>query len=96
MESVGIVAGILTTCAFLPQVAKTVRSRSAGDLSWSWLGMMSIGVFLWMVYGYLKDSPSVFYANVFTLICLLALVYVKGRLTPSVNKTVMQDVKPVK
>ena len=83
MEWVGIAAGILTTCAFLPQVAKTVHSRSAGDLSWLWLVMMSTGVFLWMLYGYFRDSPSVFYANVFTLICLLALVYVKGWRAPA-------------
>ena len=81
-EWIGIVAGFLTTCAFLPQVAKTVRSRSTGDLSWVWLIMMTTGVFLWMLYGYYMASPSVFFANVFTLLCLLALVYVKGRLKP--------------
>ena len=88
MEWVGVAAGILTTCAFLPQVAKTVRSRSAGDLSWIWLIMMCTGVFLWMLYGYFKGSPSVFYANVFTLICLLILVYVKGWMSkPGGGKT---------
>lgn len=83
VEWIGILAGALTTCAFLPQVAKTVRSRSTGDLSWMWLIMMTTGVFLWMIYGYFLASPSVFFANVFTLVCLLALVFVKGWLTPS-------------
>lgn len=83
VEWIGIGAGILTTCAFLPQVAKTVQSRSAGDLSWIWLIMMSTGVFLWMIYGYYMASPSVFFANVFTLLCLLALLYVKGRMRPA-------------
>ena len=82
VEWIGIAAGILTTCAFLPQVAKTVRSRSTGDLSWVWLIMMTTGVFLWMIYGYFMASPSVFIANVFTLICLVALVYVKGWMAP--------------
>ena len=63
VEWIGIVAGALTTCAFLPQVAKTVRSRSTGDLSWIWLVMMSSGVFLWMVYGYYMASPSVFFCQ---------------------------------
>ena len=85
-EWVGIAAGILTTCAFLPQVAKTVRSRSAGDLSWIWLVMMSTGVFLWMLYGYFRESPSVFFANIFTLFCLLALVYVKGWRAPAAKQ----------
>ncbi len=39
--------------------------------------MMAVGVFLWMVYGYFIGSPSVFLANIFTLLCLLALLYVK-------------------
>ena len=82
IEWIGIAAGFLTTCAFFPQVVKTVRSRSSGDLSWIWLVMMSTGVFLWMVYGYFMNSPSVFYANIFTFLCLLALVYVKGWLSP--------------
>ena len=78
MEWIGIVAGVLTTCAFVPQVVKTLRSRSTGDLSWLWLVLMAVGVFLWMVYGYFIASPSVFLANIFTLLCLLALLYVKG------------------
>ncbi len=77
IEWIGMIAGALTTCAFVPQVVKTVRSRSTGDLSWLWLVMMAVGVFLWMVYGYFIASPSVFVANIFTLICLLALLYVK-------------------
>jgi MtN3 and saliva related transmembrane protein len=77
IEWIGMIAGVLTTCAFVPQVVKTVRSRSTGDLSWLWLVMMAVGVFLWMLYGYFIDSPSVFVANIFTLFCLLALLYVK-------------------
>ena len=77
VEWVGIVAGTLTTCAFLPQVVKTFRSRSTGDLSWAWLMMMTTGVFLWMVFGYLRESPAVFVANIFTFICLLLLLYIK-------------------
>jgi len=77
VEWIGIVAGGLTTCAFVPQVFKTLRSRSTGDLSWLWLVLMAFGVFLWIVYGYFIASPSVFLANIFTLLCLLALLYVK-------------------
>ena len=42
IEWIGMIAGALTTCAFVPQVVKTVRSRSTGDLSWLWLVMMSV------------------------------------------------------
>jgi MtN3 and saliva related transmembrane protein len=76
-EWIGIAAGALTTCAFFPQVVKTVRSRSTGDLSWAWLLMMTTGVFLWLIYGYYVGSPSVFFANVITFFSLFALLLVK-------------------
>ena len=96
IELIGMIAGVLTTCAFVPQVVKTVRSRSTGDLSWLWLVMMAAGVFLWMVYGYFIASPSVFIANIFTLLCLLALLYVKvsvQRQTPDTGEYVSKKRK---
>ena len=77
VEWIGIAAGLLTTCAFFPQVVKTLRSRSTGDLSWAWLLMMTSGVFMWLIYGYYVDSPSVLYANLITFFSLLALLWVK-------------------
>ena len=77
VEWIGIAAGLLTTCAFLPQVLKTLRSRSTGDLSWAWLVMMTTGVFMWLIYGYYVNSPSVLYANLITFFSLLALLWVK-------------------
>ncbi len=76
-EWIGMAAGLLTTCAFFPQVVKTVRSRSTGDLSWAWLVMMTTGVFLWLIYGYYVGSPSVFVANIITFFFLLVLLFVK-------------------
>ena len=77
VEWIGIIAGLLTTCAFFPQVVKTLRSRSTGDLSWAWLVMMTTGVFMWLIYGYFAGSPSVFTANVITFFSLMALLWVK-------------------
>lgn len=76
-EWVGMAAGLLTTCAFFPQVFKTLKSRSTGDLSWGWLVLMTTGVFLWLLYGYYIGSPSVFVANAITFFSLLVLLYVK-------------------
>jgi MtN3 and saliva related transmembrane protein len=37
----GLFAGALTTLSFLPQVLHTVRTRSASDLSWAWLLLLT-------------------------------------------------------
>ena len=76
-EWIGMVAGTLTTCAFLPQVYRTVRTKSTQDLSWSWLFMFLTGVFLWLVFGVLTGSISVSVANAVTLVCVLILVAMK-------------------
>jgi MtN3 and saliva related transmembrane protein len=74
---IGYVAALCTTVAFVPQVIKTWKSRSAKDLS---LGMFSIfcaGVSLWLIYGiYVKDYP-VMVANGATLVLAITLLYFK-------------------
>lgn len=73
----GLVAGTLTTIAFLPQVVKTWKSKSARDLS---LGMYLIfcsGVMLWLVYGILRSDLPVIVANGATLILALIILYFK-------------------
>jgi MtN3 and saliva related transmembrane protein len=77
IELIGSLAGILTTVAFFPQVAKTIKSKSAGDFSTAWIVMMTLGVFFWMVYGYYISSMPVFVANVVTLGCMVILTWIK-------------------
>ncbi|WP_378955848.1 SemiSWEET family sugar transporter [Pelosinus sp. sgz500959] len=74
---IGMIAGILTTCAFFPQVIKTVKSKSTDDLSWTWLVMMIGGVFLWLVYGYYINSISLLVANIVTFVSVNILFGVK-------------------
>ena len=63
----GLMAGTLTTAAYLPQVVKTWRSKSADGLSWSMLVILCLGLLLWLTYGvYVHDLP-VICANVVTL-----------------------------
>ncbi len=63
----GLLAGSLTTIAFLPQVIKTWRTRSTKDISLEMFAIFCSGVLLWIIYGSLvKDIPVIF-TNVATL-----------------------------
>lgn len=76
---VGMIAGILTTIAFVPQVLQVYRSRSAKDIS---LGMYAIfvsGVLLWLVYGCMIGAMPVIVANGVTLLLALAILIGKLR-----------------
>ena len=65
---IGLVAGLCTTLAFLPQVIKTWRSRSTKDISLGMFLLLVFGVFLWLVYGILMHDLPIILANGFTLI----------------------------
>lgn len=68
IEAVGIVAGCLTTLAYLPQVIQVWRSRSARDVSLGMFALMVVGLVLWLGYGLLIGSVSLILANAVTLV----------------------------
>jgi MtN3 and saliva related transmembrane protein len=75
----GLVAGAFTTIAFLPQVIKTWRSRSAKDLSLGMFTIFTLGVAMWLAYGFLINDLPVILANVVTLVLASTLLFFKLR-----------------
>jgi MtN3 and saliva related transmembrane protein len=74
---VGLVAGLLTSIAALPQVVKTWRSRQVQDLSiWQPL-LLSVGIALWLIYGMLIVDIPLILANIIPLVCNLLLTVMK-------------------
>ncbi|HEX3778030.1 MAG TPA: SemiSWEET transporter [Pseudonocardiaceae bacterium] len=73
----GLFAGALTTLSFLPQVLHTVRTRSAGDLSWAWLLLFGAGVASWVVFGSLTRDLPIVMANGITFALIGALAALK-------------------
>jgi MtN3 and saliva related transmembrane protein len=73
----GVLAGILTTISFVPQLLKTWRTKSAKDMSLPMLMSFCAGVFLWLVYGILIQSIPVILANLITLILALIILGLK-------------------
>lgn len=76
-EAIGFGAAILTTIAFLPQVYKTWRTKDVSSLSLPMLILFFIGIVLWLIYGFLKESPSMIFTNSITVISSLLLLYFK-------------------
>jgi MtN3 and saliva related transmembrane protein len=74
---VGSVAAVCTTGAFVPQVARVWRLRSAKEISLTTFIAFSVGTFTWLVYGLLIGSVPVIIANAATLILSLTMVSMK-------------------
>lgn len=77
IEVIGGLAGLCTTIAFLPQVIRTWRTRSAGDISFAMLGIFVSGLALWFAYGLLILSWPVIAANGVTFALVLIILVLK-------------------
>jgi len=80
IEYIGLVASSLATLAYLPQVVKTWRTRSANDFSLTTLLMLEAGTSLWIFYGVLRDAPAIWLGNgvTFALAGFILLVKMKS------------------
>ena len=74
---VGTLAGILTTIAFIPQVSKTWKTRSARDISLLMFLLFSCGVLLWLIYGIRLNAMPIIIANGITLALSASILVMK-------------------
>lgn len=77
VEYIGLAAGGLTTAAYLPQVYKTWRTKAVGGISLVMYSSMTLGVFLWLVYGVFLRAPAVIIANAVSLLLVGGMLRMK-------------------
>ncbi len=77
IEAVGSAAAMCTTVSFLPQVVRTWRTRSVGDISLFMYLVLCIGLCLWLAYGLFIDSMPVIAANAASLVLAGAVLVMR-------------------
>ncbi len=76
-NTLGLLAGILTTVAFVPQVVKIWKTKHARDISSGMFAIFSSGVLLWLFYGIEIGAMPVIVANAVTLGLSLTILIFK-------------------
>ncbi len=79
VQDLGFVAAFCTTAAFVPQLIRVVRLRSARDISLPTFLLFSVGVFLWLLYGLSIGSKPVIASNCVTLVLSVSILVLKLR-----------------
>ena len=79
IDILGMTAGSITAITFLPQVIKTWKTKSAGDISMLMFTFATISVIMWLVYGIILKSLPIIYTNSLVLINSLIMLYFKFR-----------------
>jgi MtN3 and saliva related transmembrane protein len=81
IEGVGLLAAVLTTYSFLPQVYKTWKNKDVSAFSLTTFTLFSIGIVCWLIYGIYKESLSMILANSITMVSsfVILLLIIKYR-----------------
>ncbi|MGO9380443.1 MAG: SemiSWEET family sugar transporter [Dissulfurispiraceae bacterium] len=73
----GYAAGILTTMSLVPQVIKIWRMKSARNVSLGMFLIFSVGISLWIAYGFSIHSMPVIIANTVSLLLGFIVLWLK-------------------
>lgn len=74
---IGYLAAVVTTAAFVPQVAHAFKTRSTGDISLGMYLLLVAGTLLWLAYGVLTAAPPVIASNIVNVTLQASIVYLK-------------------
>ena len=73
----GYSAAFLTTVAFVPQTLHSWRTRDLAGISLPMYTLFTLGVALWLAYGFAIGSMPVIFANAITLILAAVVLWLK-------------------
>jgi MtN3 and saliva related transmembrane protein len=75
----GLAAGMLTTVSFLPQLIKAWRTKRAEDISLGMLVILSLGIFLWLIYGIFIRAFPIIISNFASFILVTSILILKTK-----------------
>mgnify|MGYP001817966261 CR=1 FL=1 len=77
LEYIGIIAAILTTSGFVPQVYKTLKTKEVKGISLSMYLVLFVGMVFWLIYGIKIYSFSIILANIVSGLLVLIQIIAK-------------------
>lgn len=79
LEIFGLLAGIVTSMGFIPQLIRGYRTKKLDDVSYYMPVVLAAGMSMWLIYGFLKEAIAIILANAFGIICCLSLIFMKKK-----------------
>lgn len=79
IEILGYTAGAITSLTFLPQVIKTLKEKSAKDVSMMMFIIAVVNQTMWVVYGALLSNWVIILTNAVILSMSLTMIILKLR-----------------
>ena len=77
VEIVGLLATIIITVCYIPQIRPTYKTKDVSGISLGMYCTLALGVFLWLVYGILQVDTFLIICNALCLIMILSILTMK-------------------
>ena len=74
---IGLLAAVVSTVGFAPQVIKVYRTRMTRDLSLGSYIILLSGLFLWLIYGLLLGNVPIILGNATACSMAAYIIYMK-------------------
>ncbi len=78
-DTLGLIAGTLTTISFVPQVWRIWTTRSANDISWGMFIIFALGNIMWFSYGWTMMAMPILISSGVTLVLAVAIMAMKWK-----------------
>jgi MtN3 and saliva related transmembrane protein len=75
----GLVAGLCTSAASVPQIVKTIKEKKAQDVSPVMFIVLLTGNILWTYYGFHKSDFPIIATNVLAIILDIVMLILRGK-----------------
>lgn len=76
-EILGFIAGVLINAAFIPQVYRLFKLKSAREISLPFTSMLVAGGLFWLSYGILISSSSIVITNIVAVVLSALMLLAK-------------------
>ena len=74
---IGLVAASFTTFSFLPQAVKVIKTKNTKDLSLPMYAILTTGVLIWLIYGFLMQDIPIMVSNLITFMLSFTILVLK-------------------
>ena len=78
-DIIGTVAGILVLSSFIPQLIKAYKTKKMSDVSIHLMILIASGMFLWVIYGFIRSDPVIIGTNATGFALNITLLVMKLR-----------------
>jgi MtN3 and saliva related transmembrane protein len=79
IDAIGTIGAILTTVCWLPQAIKIIREKETRAISLPTNVAFSLGILLWLVYGFARADWPLIWSSAVTLALMVVIVTLKLR-----------------